>query len=291
MSTRLRLLAPAVAVALVLAGCSGGSASEPGTTPSTASPSPASTSPASTSPSAAPTTSPSPSGSTGPAYPAVDLAGQLSGFVAAARRVDGELRAAARLVNAGIGTTSVRIEAATVGAIRAIDPRQEVLPAIPGGLDATALGSILEVYAGLWSRRASFLVVEENLDSSPLPRPGDEVTRMLGCLAHGSAAAASFETDLARVLAVAAGRPPIPVPAPDSRAAAEVAIRAHTVQLPNTCAEECGGYVPRPVPMPAITWQRATLAPGSIWDGRVGTAYFHALYVPGQGWEVRTNAC
>jgi hypothetical protein len=87
-----------------------------------------------------------------------------------------------------------------------------------------------------------------------------------------------------------------------SRLTAEVAIRAHDIDLPNNGCGECGGVVPRPVVLHPIVWKRVDQGPGRVWDGTIATAtssakpggasgLFAARYVPGQGWDTNLNAC
>jgi hypothetical protein len=154
------------------------------------------------------------------------------------------------------------------------------------------LRSVLQVYADLSSRRAALNRVLEYASDSPLPRTSTKAKDLLTCLSHGSAAAARFADDLAATRALAAASAPVKVAPVRSRLTAEVAIRAHGIDLPNNGCGECGGVVPRPVALYPIVWNRVDQGPGSEWDGTIGTGgLFTARYVPGHGWDINVNAC
>jgi len=234
--------------------------------------------------------SPSPPGAT-PAPRRSSAADQLGGFFTAAGRADQQVREASRLINGGFRGEVIVLDPATVAAVRAIDTKA-VVRAIPGGLDAPELRSVLQVYADLSSRRAALNRVLEYAGESPLPRASTNAKDLITCLGHGTAAAARFADDLAASRALAAASAPVKVAPLRSRLTAEVAIRAHGIDLPNNGCGECGGVVPRPIVLYPIVWKRVDLGPGSVWDGTVGTSgLFTARYVPGQGWDIQSNAC
>lgn len=216
-------------------------------------------------------------------------ADQLAPFFAAATRADQQLRRAAGLVNAGIGSREIVLDATMVRAVKAIDT-DAVVRAVPGGLPPTLLRSVLEVYADLSSRQAAFNRILEYAPGSPLPRAGDDARDLIRCLGNGASPTASFGADLAASRSVAAATAPVKVAPVQSRQAAEVAIRAGGIRLPNNGCGECGGYVPRPIVLPPIVWKHTELA-GIAWDGTIGSTQFSARYVVGKGWDVAFNAC
>jgi hypothetical protein len=235
--------------------------------------------------------SPGPSETT-PAPRRSSAADQLAGFFAAAGRTDQQIRHATRLINGGFhGEVIVLDPATTVKAVKAIDTKA-VVRAIPGGLNPRQLRSVLQVYADLSSRRAALNRVLEYADESPLPTTSTNAKDLVTCLGHGKAAAARFADDLAASRALAAASAPVQVAPLRSRPTAEVAIRAHGIDLPNNGCGECGGVVPRPIVLYPIVWNRVDQGPGSVWDGTIGTGgLFTARYVPGQGWDTTSNAC
>jgi hypothetical protein len=233
-------------------------------------------------------------------------ADQLAGFFAAAERADQQIRQASRLIDGGFREEVIVLEPATVAAVKAIDTKP-VARAIPGGLNPRQLRSVLQVYADLSSRRAALNRVLEYASGSPLPRGSTNGKDLLTCLGHGTAAAARFADDLAASRALAAASAPVKVAPAHSRLTAEVAIRAHGIDLPNNGCGECGGVAPRPVVLHPIVWKRVDPGPGSGWDGTIATTGLFtttvndgvrlivlagtARYVPGQGWDTNLNAC
>jgi hypothetical protein len=231
------------------------------------------------------------SSATSPSASGTTEAARLGAFFAAAGRADAQLRTAADRINAAISPTTIVIDAATVAAVKAVDV-EAVARAVPAGLPSTLTQQVLEVYADLSSRQAAFQRVLEDASQSPLPRNSDVGKDLIRCLGNGSAPARFFAGDLAAVRSTASGMPALTPAAPTSRAAAELALRLHAISLPNNCAEECGGYAPRPIPLYQFVWGKVHLAPGSDWDGHYGdTGLFTARYVTGQGWQIAVNAC
>jgi hypothetical protein len=218
-------------------------------------------------------------------------ADQLAGFFTAAEHADQQIRHATRLINGGIHADVIVLDQRTVRAVKGIDTRS-VVRAIPGGLNARQLRSVLQVYADLSSRRAAFNRVLEYADQSPLPRTSTNAKDLVTCLSHGASAAARFADDLAASRTLAAASAPVTIAPARSRLTAEVAIHAHSIDLPNNGCGECGGVVPRPILLHPIVWQRIDHGLGSVWDGTIGTSgLFTARYIPGQGWDATSNAC
>jgi hypothetical protein len=228
-------------------------------------------------------------------------ADQLAGFFAAAGRADHQIRQASRLIDGGFRGEVIVLDRATVAAVKAIDTKA-VVRAIPGGLNPRQLRSVLQVYADLSSRRAALNRVIEYASDSPLLRGSTDAKDLLTCLGHGTAAAARFADDLAAARALAAASAPVKVAPARSRLTAEVAIRAHGIDLANNGCGECGGVAPRPVVLPPIVWKRVYQGPGRVWDGTISTTtssanpggasgLFTARYIPRQGWDTSLNAC
>ena len=217
-------------------------------------------------------------------------ASQLAGFFTTAARADRQERSAAALVSAGVGTGTIVLSPATVAAVRAIDTGS-VARALPGGVPPTLLVPLLQVYEDLTTRRAAFNRVLEYAGHSPLPRGGTEAKEFLDCLGHGAAPARWYGSDLTAARAAAERTARLTLPAADSRAAAETAIRAALLRSPNFCSAECGGFYTRSIPLYPISWKHTVLAPGSTWDGTVGRQLFVAHHTAGSGWDIGFNAC
>ena len=272
---------------LALAAC--GPAPSGSTSTPAASPTSGLTGTATATPPAASPTSPA---VTTPGLPPEKLtaADDLADFSATARRLDTELRAAARSVNTGVGLVSIRITPATRDAVRAIEVA-ELTGTIPAGLDDDLLRAVLLVTNDLITRRAALTRVVEYAGESPLDRQGANGRDLIACLGNGAEPAARFAADLAAAEAVAARTAPVADLPADSRQAAEVAIRIAGIRGLNLGCGSCGAPVTRPVQLPGITWKPLTLAPGSEWDGTIGTTPFRATYRTGEGWRAWLNAC
>ena len=225
------------------------------------------------------TSSPSTSASASPSTPANALA-DLGPFLANARLVDELLATAARLVNAGIGTTRVTFDARTVAAVRAADPAP-VLAAIPAGAGAALLRSVLTVYSDLESRHKAMTYVR----IGTFDRDGADAKEILRCLGNGHAAAARFRADLRAVETTAAASAKLRPAARTSRAAAELAVRAADIRLRNSGCGECGGYVA--TSLAAVRWDARSAA---RYAGTITGVPFVATY-DRVGWTVRLNAC
>ena len=221
---------------------------------------------------------------------APSAAGQLAAFIAAAGRADSQLRHAAVLVNADIGATSMRFMPATLAAVRALGSAP-VARAIPAGLPAELLRETLVVYGDLSSRAAAFGGVR--LDGYPgrdLPIGGQEAKDVLRGLHNGGPAAARFGGDLAAVRSLAQQTPPLTVAAPDSRAAAELALRLYSIDLRNNCSEEFGGYAP--TQFEKVFWTPASDRHSHHYEGTIGSGgRFQADYTAAHGWQININAC
>jgi hypothetical protein len=236
----------------------------------------------------APSSSPASAGATTP--PAPSAARQLAAFIAAAGQADGQLRHAAVLVNADIGTTSMRFTPATLAAVRALG-NAPVARAIPAGLPAELLRETLVAYGDLSSRAAAFGGVRLYGDAGrELPIGGQDAKSVLRGLHNGAPAAARFGADLAAVRSLAQQTPPVTVAAPDSRAAAELALRLHSMDLRNNCSEEFGGYAP--TQFETVSWHPASDQHSHHYEGIIGNGgRFQADYTTARGWQININAC
>ena len=241
-----------------------------------------------TSSSAQPAPSSGPSTPGGATSPGPSAANQVAGFAAAAQSADAQIRHAAALINGGIGRTSMRFAPATLAAIRAIDITSAAR-AIPAGLPPGLLRAVIVVYGDLAARKGSLSgVLLYDPESTSLPIGGPDAKGVLRCLHNGAPAAARFGADLSAMLALARQIPPVTLAGPESRAAAEVAVRVESISKVNFCSYDCGGYAP--TQLEPIFWNPAT-RPGH-YDGTIGQmTRFQADYHAGQGWVVSINAC
>jgi hypothetical protein len=220
-------------------------------------------------------------------------ANDLAAYFSAAAELDLRLKAAAALANGNIGTTQVAITKATLDAIAAADP-SSAAGDIPAGLTPKVLLPVLTVQSDLESRYYAFrgFVFAQGQPGYPaIPISGDSGRYLMGCLADGRQAATSFQADLAAAVAEARAAPPAAKVAPNSRAAADLALWLHNVLGENSGCMECGGY--RVTALLPITWGRVgALEPGmNHWDGHMGGMLFYAHYMAGKGWTVGVNAC
>jgi len=241
----------------------------PGTSSSSSSAPPTATSPG---------TTPSPARSS-PAEPSA--ADQLAGFFAAAEAADSQLRQVAALVNEGVGPVSMTFPPATLAAVGALST-EETVRAIPAGLPAELLRQALLVYSDLESRTTSLSGIRMFRADHPLKLGSQEGKYVYGCLGNGGPAAARFGTDLAALRTAALASPPVTPAAPDSRAAAELAVRIQDIGLRNSGCMSCGGFV------------ATTLAP-VVWTsqsgGTINGIRFQVTYHAGTGWQAAIWAC
>ena len=257
-------------IAVSLAAC--GHATQGGGAPATSS------RPAASSPATARTTTP----------PAPSATSQLAAFFAAAELADSQLRHAAVLVNADIGTTSMRFTPATLAAVRALG-NATVARAIPAGLPPELLRETLVVYGDLSSRVAAFGGVRwYGYAGRELPIGGQDAKNVLRGLHNGAPAAARFDADLAAVRALARQTPPLAIAAPDSRAAAELALRLYSIDKRNGCSAEFGGYAP--TQLETVTWLPGSDQHARHYEGTIGGGRFQADYTA-HGWQISINAC
>lgn len=264
------------------AAAPGGGTSHPSMAPSSAAPSGGMGTPA---PSAAATAGPDRHA----APPRASAADQLAGFFAAAAAADSRLKHAAVLVNAGIGTTSLDFSPAALTAVETLDT-SAVAHAVPGGMPAELLRRVLLAYSDLVSRTLAFRRVQESKYwGYPIAIGSQQGKDIYGCLRNGTQAAARYAGDMAAVRALAGRTPPLTPPAPDSRAAAELALRVYVIQHRNSGCEECGGFVF--TALSRVIWQPKDEPEIGESDGTVDGIRFRVTYHAGRGWDVMVWAC
>ena len=276
--------AVAAAAAALAAGCTGGS-------PPVSEIPPASAPAVSVGHAAAvpPDPTPSPAGTrpaTGPRRTeprrGPSAADSLAGFFAAAAADDARIRATARVVSRGVGPTTVHFSRSDRDAVEAARP-ERTARAVPAGLDPELQRAVLVVYNDLVTRAATFVPVWE-LSYGPVPRTDVRVRRFLDSLRLGSSVARAFPADLAAARALAAARPAVAAVRPDSRAAAEVAVRVELIELANLGCGSSGTPVRQQ--LAPIRW-----ATGAATAGSVGGIRFTARHAAARGWTVELNAC
>jgi hypothetical protein len=225
---------------------------------------------------------------TRPVDRAPTAADSLAEFFTAARADDARIRAAARAVNREIGPTSVHFSRATVDIVQASAP-DRTARAIPAGMNADLLRTTLIVYADL-ATRSSALNPELDfidIDGSRRLRTDRYVGIFLDGLHRGSLTARAYPTDLTAARALAAASPPIMPARPDSRAAAELAVRIAHIKGANSCDTGNPPVLRYLVP---VVWT-TTSTPRGRHDGSFGGIVFHATYAAGAGWTVGFDAC
>jgi hypothetical protein len=220
---------------------------------------------------------------------APSAAGQLAAFIAAAQQADSQLHHAAALVNSDIGAASMRFTPATLAAVRAL-VNAPVAHAIPAGLPDELLRETLAVYGDLASRTAAVGgVARYGYSAQKLPIGGQDAKAVLRCLHNGAPAAARFGADLAAMRSLAQQTPPLTHAAPDSRAAAEVALRVNSIDKRNACSDECGGYAP--TQLETVIWHPGTDQHSRHYEGTISGIRFQADYTAAHGWQIIIYAC
>jgi hypothetical protein len=207
----------------------------------------------------------------------------LARFLTEARKADVRLRQAARLINAGIGDDTVRVDQATLDAVRDAAP-DAAARAVPIGLDRELLRRTLVVYNDLAARHAAMGYFRGTPRTHPMAGDGEH---MLECLANGGAAAARFVTDLAALQSLARTRPAAAPAASQPEAEAELAVRLARIDLRNTCSDECGANVYND--LAPLIWTRKPTA-AAAGQGELEGIRFTATPQAG-GWAVASDAC
>jgi hypothetical protein len=236
-------------------------------------------------PAPTPTAAPTPARST---PPHASAAAQLAGFFAAAEVADSRLKHAAALVNGGVGKTTLSLSPAALAALKALDTTAAAA-AIPAGLPPELLRRTLLVYSDLVSRSIPLGRLWEFRSEYPMPLDSQDGKYLYGCLGNGAPAAARFGADLAAARALAAQTLPVTPPAPDSRPAAELALRIYQIGHRNSGCMECGGYVF--TTLSQIVWQPEDEPGVGHSDGYIDGIRFRVTYHAGHGWDVMIWAC
>lgn len=280
------LFALSLTASLLTAACA--SSTSPGATPTSAPVKvsvPAAPSTAPSSPRATPSTSAStPHGGTTHSPSAADA---LAGFFAVADRTDRQIRAAATLVNSGIGADFITFTPATVTAVTSIN-QHALVDAIPGAMPAALQRKVLLVFSELVSR-ADALTAILDFRHDRLPRDSAEARFLIGDLGHGAPAAARYPADVSATRRLAASLPPIAPVSPASRAVAAIAVQTEYIMGMNGGCASTGGWLETsPVP---LVWKQGTDYSGQRTDGTIGGILFRADYHPGHGWQIQIHAC
>jgi hypothetical protein len=212
----------------------------------------------------------------------------LATFLTAAQRMDVQLRGTAARINHGISPTTLEFPASTFAAIRAISS-EALVPTIPAGLPPRLQQQVLVLFSVLEARRYAFNPILLLPAGKPVPRSEPDAQRVLEGLGHGTAPAARFASDLAATRTLAYATPAVPPGAPDSRAAAALAVQVTYIHLRNEGCAGSGGWVEtQPVP---LVWSQSTDSTGAHTDGTIAGIVFSADYHRGQGWDVVIHAC
>jgi hypothetical protein len=215
--------------------------------------------------------------------PARTAADDLVAYFDAAQSMDRQLAVTAVLINGGIRANTMKFDQATLNAIAAIQPAM-LGAKIPAGLPPELERRVLLVQSELVSRRAAFNYVTREATDHPF---------VVRCLAQGAPAAARFTGDLAAARSLAAETQPITIAAPNSRAAADLAVTLQYIKGANTCCGSCGGVIL--TQLPRISWASTQGRDGTITVTLPSTTLtdaipFTAHYLPGTGWSIQLQA-
>ncbi len=288
---RWRLAATALATAVLavsMVACGRTVAPGAGGTPAP----PTATTPGSTHvPAPVPTSAPARSPVPAPAHPVPprpSAAGQLAGFFAAAATASDQLKRAAVLVNQGMGKSTLNFSPQALAAVKALDTTAAAR-AIPAGLPPELLRQVLLVYSDLVSRHLALDRIWFYRSDYPMPRSASDAEYLYRCMGNGAPAAARFAADLSSARALAARTPPVTPPAPDSRPAAELAVRIYDIGLRNSGCGSCGGYVS--TTLARVVWEAENQPVIGQSDGYVNGVRFRVTYHAGRGWDVMLWAC
>lgn len=258
-----------VAAALLLPACGGDDTAATTTEPGTVA------APTATSTTTTTTSAPATTTTTTTVRP--PAAGSLGRFLAAARDLDTEIRAAADLFNAGFDPDTGALSDEARTAIAALTGKPGIAAQlVPAGLSVDLETAALAVYADLNSRVHALRGAEARLPQEPAEDVGSEYA--MECLRNGSVSAARFDDDLAAADRLAGGAP-IPTASPDSDEAGVLAVRIEAIDLMNSGCDACGGVeYDEPIP---VDWAGRFLA-----DGVGFTATFE-----NDRWVIEIMAC
>lgn len=238
-------------------------------------------------PSTAPSATPSVSATSGSTARGPSAADRLAGFITGATRADRQIRAAAALVNSGIGAQTIQFSPNVVAAVMAID-QDALAGTIPGALPAALQRQVLLVFSELVSRGDALRVILE-YQHEQIPRDSAAALFVIRNLGNGAPAAARFPADLSAAQRLAASLPPVAAVAPASRATAAMAVQAEYIMVMNGGCGSTGGWL-ETTPVPLV-WKQATDYSGQRTDGTIGGVVFRADYHAGHGWQITIEAC
>jgi len=83
--------------------------------------------------------------------------------------------------------------------------------------------------------------------------------------------------------------PPVTIAPPDSRSAAELALRLDSIDHRNACSGAFGGWAP--TGLETIVWQPSTDQHSGHYAGTIGGVRFQANYLAEHAWEIIIYAC
>jgi len=219
-------------------------------------------------------------------------ADDLVAFFDAVETADRNLKVAADAVNGSIGIDTITVEQSTIDAVDRAEPAA-VAAAIPAGLQPAVERAVLLVYSDLVSR---FAALRQSSCLVGGTRPRSELDPL--CFSQGHAAAKRMPGDVDAARATAGASPRVVVPAPDTRAAAEVRIRVALIDGTNRGCDSGGGFIAtEPISIrwyanPSVNPDTPEIPPldGEV-SGAGGGVGFWATYAPRTGWTVQLNAC
>lgn len=223
-----------------------------------------------------------------PASSAPSALDQLDGFFTAATAADAQLKRAAVLVNGGVGRQTLNFSPRALAAVKALDTTAAAR-AIPAGLPAELQRRVLLAYSDLVSRHLALARIWDFRSEYPLSASAFDGKYLYRCMGNGAPAAVRFGADLAAARALAAQTAPVAPLPPDSRQAAEVALRTSYIGLANSGCMSCGGYLS--VTLPQVVWQPKDDPDAGHSDGTINGITFRATYHAGTGWEAQIWAC
>ncbi len=167
------------------------------------------------------------------ATPELTAAAALAGFFEAADKLDGRIKDAATVFNAGLDSDAVTLDPGVAPVVDALDARP-LRALIPAGLSADLERAVLAVYADLDGRISALEGAVRNIQTE------DNLQWGFDCLANGGRSAARFPADLALAHRLADAEP-TPTALPDSEVAGVMAVRLEAIRGMNWCCDSCGG--------------------------------------------------
>jgi hypothetical protein len=203
----------------------------------------------------------------------------------ASARTDQSLKAAAEMINGGIGDDTITVDRATIEAIDRGSPFA-VATTIPTGLDPTVEQAVLLVYSDLVSRYGAMRGGDcVEIGTHPL------ADLNVDCFVRGHEPSSRTPADVDAAYAAAAAAPGTVTPDPASRESAELPLRIEYINGANLGCGTMGGYLAtQAIPVVWVTEDSGSPDVPPT-DGRVGGIGFTATYDAGSGWTVNLRAC